>query len=288
MSERMPCANTVAAGMMPERMRLELRSGAFGILGAAAVLIVGGVALAYQEWRYHRESHFTTAAVVALEPERPSHVVVRYPDRSGAMLEGLLFEEPDRALPAPGSTVAIAVRGQPPMISSDPRPWNWLRPLALLGPAVAIPMAAIGFLRRGLRRQRERYALLQRSAARQPVVSVDTAIVAKGMARWGVIATWRDRFGRTQRTLAAGFDYNPLSLLDPRKLAVLHDGGDPALAIIAPDTLPPCSRSALSRSDRETVHAHAPVSLAYRVTMALAGLASLALLAIGVMRTMRW
>lgn len=288
MSERVPCANSVAAGRMPERMRFELHSGAFGLLVAGAVLMVGGVALAYQQWRYQRESHFVDAAVVAFEPERPIHVVVRYPDRSGAMVEGRLFEEPDRALPATGSTVAIDVHGQPPTIGRDARPWNWLRPLGLLVPAAAMPMAAIAFLRRGLRRQHERYGLLQRSAARQPVVSVDTAIVARGLGRWGVIATWRDRLGRTQRTVAAGFDYNPLSLLDARKLAVLHDGGDPALAIIAPDTLPPCFRAALSRRDRDTVDAHAPVSLAYRVTMVLAGLATLALLVIGVMRSMRW
>jgi hypothetical protein len=101
---------------------------------------------------------------------------------------------------------------------------------------------------------------------RFPVMHMETDTIERQFVPgWHVVvAKWRDTRGVEREALSEGFDYEPRPLLDAARVQVLADPFDPALCLVASDTLPPRERSGLDAARRAIVEQHAPTPLFMR------------------------
>ncbi len=280
-------ANTVHRGMMPERRAADLRLLAWLVAVSALVAVATAGAMFAFEARTHR-GRAVQGTVVGLPHDAPPRVLVEYAAPEGAPVRASLSELPkDRVLVLGDRLRLVAVpdaRGE--WVRLDRRPWNWIPAGAML--LLGVAEVAIYFIFRALgRRAAARLVELQRHGRRFAVRTASTARVAPKGPRWGIVAEWVDALGRTQGTVASGYDYDPAPLLAVDRMAVLNDGSDAARAVLDPATLPTALRSRLDPASRAAVDAATPVPLLQRLAVGIAVVATLALFAYGVVQTWR-
>jgi len=218
------------------------------LIGFSVLALLGGSLMLLGTWQQERDALRATGEIV--EVRSRSNYTVRYADDRNVThtADAHLFNVTN----VPKSGLGVGQRlpvlyrhGSEDRVSLDNGTGDLLVTIFWAGIGVA-PLIYLPFLRRRLRRHKERYARLQRAGVATAVESVRTQRVAWGkFTRWALVATWRDPAGRPHETIGGPFQYDPMPL-DAATVRVLADTADPAQSVIDPKTLPPLER-AMSR-----------------------------------------
>lgn len=216
------------------------------LIGFSVLALLGGGLMLLSNWQQERHALRTTAEVV--EVHNRNKYTVRYADDRNVTHTAVaqvfnLTGIPRSGLSAGQRLPVLYQRGSEGSVSIDNETGNVVAAIFWVGIGMA-PLIYAWFLRRRLRRHKERYARLQRAGIATVVESVRAQTVAWGkFTRWALVAAWRDPAGRPHETIAGPFHYDPMPV-EAATLRVLADGADPAQSVIDPSTLPPLEHAA--------------------------------------------
>ncbi len=211
------------------------------LVGFSALALLGGSLMLLGTWQEERHALRSTAEVI--EVRSRSSYTVRYADDRNVTHTAAAHLFNVTGIPKSGLQVGERLpvlyrRGSEDKVSLDNETGNAVAAIFWVGVGVA-PLIYVFFLRRRLRRHKERYARLLGSGVATAVESVRSQHVAWGkFTRWALIATWRDPAGQPHETIAGPFHYDPMPM-DASTLRVFADRTDPAQSAIDPKTLPP-------------------------------------------------
>lgn len=215
------------------------------LIAFSVLALIGGSLMLLGTWQQERHGLRATGEIV--EVRGRSDYIVRYADDRNVThnADAHLFNltnVPKKGLGVGERLPVLYRRGSEDRVSLDNETGNVLATIFWVG-IVVVPLVYAAFLRRRLRRHKERYARLQRTGVATSVESVRTQRVAWGkFTRWALVATWRDPAGRPHETFGGTFHYDPMPV-DAATVHVLADTADPTQSVIDPRTLPPLERA---------------------------------------------
>ncbi|WP_257387701.1 hypothetical protein [Tahibacter caeni] len=211
------------------------------LIGFSMLALLGGGLMLLRTWQQDRHALRATGEVV--EVRGRADYTVRYADDRNVThtADAHLFNltnVPKKGLSVGQRLPVLYRRGSEHRVSLENETGDVIATIFWVGIGVA-PLIYVFFLRRRLRRHKERYARLQRDGISTAVESVRSQTVAWGrFKRWALVASWRDPAGHAHETMAGPFHYDPMPV-DPSTLRVLADRTDPAQSGVDPETLPP-------------------------------------------------
>jgi len=234
---------TLSATLPPDRMRSEFALATFFLVGFSLLAFSITAVTEWLDWQWRSTAVRAEGDVLELRGTSSPIALVRFVDSKGVERIADTTGPLNGVQAAVGDRIVILYQpGSPTYATHDDPSRNWI-PTALFAAFACLPLLPIPFMWRQVRRQEQRYARLRQFGYQRSVDSVRTQRVRLGkFYRWAVIATWSDRLGREQHTLAGPFSYDPAPL-DPAALKVLADPQAPEQSVLAPETLPKFSRS---------------------------------------------